>query len=439
MKAVLTIGGGVSGGAATAALRRRGVETMVAANDNETLVLAPRFAATHPDAVAVASPGFAPDGPALRAVRAARLPIVSEIGLGAELFDGRVIAVTGSKGKSSIVKFIADALSASGRTAEPCGNYGVPFCEIADRDPLPQFAVLECSSFQLETPHRALQPESAVLLNLSSDHLDRHGTLEAYLAAKLSVFEDQPSDALALLPSPDDTTGGVPDPATAFAKRFPWRRFETFGVGADADWRWRPGAVLGPAALGAPEMPIAGSYFDNEVLGPAAAAAAAALMRAGLSPAEISSAARRFAPLPHRMQATARGAGGAIWIDNSKATSLAALLASVKMAPVRPVVLLAGGRLKEPLSLPGKELLDSGVRFVYTLGECGAAMASFWRGALPAEYCGTLAEAARRAAETARTLGHCTVLLAPGTASFDQFKSFEERGDAFAALSHALA
>ena len=439
MKAAMTIGAGVSGRAAAAALRRRGIETVMAACDADAIALAPDFAATHPGAVAVASPGFAPNSPALRAIREAGLPIVGELGLGAELYKGHVIAVTGSKGKSSIVKFIADALRMAGHTAEPCGNYGVAFCEIADRNPQPQFAVLECSSFQLETPHRALCPESAILLNVSSDHLDRHGSLEAYLSVKLSLFEDQTSDALALLPEPSGASNGAPDPATAFAARFPGRAFKTFGSGEHADWRWRPGEIRGPAAEGAPRIQLDGSYFDNMVLGPGAAAAAAALLRAGLAPETISQAARSFAPLPHRMQQTARGAGGAIWVDNSKATSLAALVASLKMAPLRPIILLAGGRLKEPLSLDPKELLDSNVRFVYTLGECGAAMASAWRGALPAEFCGTLSEAARRAAATARKIGPCTVLLAPGTASFDQFKSFEERGDAFAALAKTLS
>ena len=182
---------------------------------------------------------------------------------------------------------------------------------------------------------------------------------------------------------------------------------------------------------------MAGSYFDNDVLGPAVACAAAILLRLGLAPEAAAAAIRAFVPLPHRMQRVAEGRG-AVWIDNSKATNLAAMLASVRMAP-KPALLVAGGRIKEDLSVGGGELAALGVAKAYTIGECGEAMARAWGGALPAEFAGDLEHACEAAARDVAALRPASVLLAPGTASFDQFRSFEERGDRFAALARRLA
>ena len=137
------------------------------------------------------------------------------------------------------------------------------------------------------------------------------------------------------------------------------------------------------------------------------------------------------------MQRVAEGRG-AVWIDNSKATSLAAMLASVRMAP-KPALLVAGGRIKEDLSVDGGELAALGVAKAYTIGECGEAMARAWGGAIPAEFSGDLGRACEAAARDVGALRPACVLLAPGTASFDQFRSFEERGDRFAALARRLA
>ena len=438
----IVFGAGVSGRAAARALLRRGVRVAVAVReaDSATDGLAALGASVRvgdPAAsvaewvrengagAAVFSPGIPPSAPEFLAAANAGLRIVGELALGCALFEGRSIAVTGSKGKSSLVKLLSDALSANGFPAVPCGNYGTPLCEVADLEPAPAFAVTECSSFQLQTADESLRPESAVLLNLSRDHLNRHGTMEAYREAKLSLFSWQRDGAQALLPAPADDPWGL---AAAFASMFPGRAFETFGRAPGADWRHAGHAVL-HAATGA-RIDVRGSYFDNEVLGPAAAAACAVLRRIGLSDDATGRALRAFAPLPHRMSAVGAGRG-VVWIDNSKATSLAALLASVRMAP-KPVRLLAGGRLKEPLSTTGKELLDSGVEMAYTLGECGAEMARAWSGALPVRECGTLAAAVRAAASDLPAGARGCVLLAPGTASFDQFRNFEERGDAFA-------
>ena len=447
-RAAIVLGAGASGCAAARALLRRGAEVAVAVRepDEATAALAAEGAAIlagdpaasvagwaprHAGATAVFSPGIPPSAPEFAAARAAGLRVRGELCLGCELFGGRVVAVTGSKGKSSVVKLLADALSANGIPAVPCGNYGTPVCEVADLDPAPRVAVAECSSFQLETADEALAPVAAAVLNLSRDHLNRHGTMEAYLDAKLRIFDRLAPGGRALVPAPADDPGGI---LARASERHPGIRFATFGAAAGADWRWTPGEVRGPDGE---RLGVAGSYFDNDVLGPAAACAAAILLREGLAPEAAAAAIRAFDPLPHRMQRVA-GAPGAVWIDDSKATNLAALVAGVRRAP-KPVLLVAGGRLKEDLSLPGGELAALGVAKVYAIGECGEAMARAWGAALPAEICGDLATACETAARDVAALRPASVLLAPGTASFDQFRSFEERGDRFAALARRLA
>lgn len=411
----LVLGSGTSGRAAAAALLRRGaaVETLDVAAEGPVRA----WAAANPGGTVVASPGIAPSDPAIRAARELGLRVRGELSLGCSLFPPgtRIAAVTGSKGKSSLVKLLADALSASGANAVPCGNYGTAVCAAADLDPPPDAAVVECSSFQLETADEALAPEVAILLNLSSDHLDRHGTMEAYRDAKMNVFAHQPPGALALLPAPSEDPAGL---AAAFRKRFPGRGFATFGDGPDADFR--------------AETPP-GSYFDNAVLRPAAAAATGALLALGLDRGAIGKALAGFVPLPHRMQLVERR-GRVAWVDNSKATSLAALAASVAMAEP-PVFLLAGGRLKEPLKMPAGVLSANGAEKVYVFGECGGEMERAWAGSIPVERFDDLATAAAAAARDTEGLSRGTVLLAPGTASFDQFRSYAERGDLFASLA----
>jgi UDP-N-acetylmuramoylalanine--D-glutamate ligase len=362
-----------------------------------------------------------------RSAAALGLDVCSELDAALPFLRCRAIAaVTGSKGKSSLVKLLADALTLGGRTAVPCGNYGTALAEVALREPPPDVAVVECSSFQLETT-RNLRPDVGVFLNLSPDHLARHGGMEGYRDAKLRLFQAQTPADTALLPY---TSVG----------RTLWERYRalglrgraaTFGAEPDADWRWVPGSVHGPGGV---RLDIAGSYFDNAVLGPAAAAGAAACLLSGLDAETTAAALRAFVPLPHRMQCV-RTLAGVRYVDDSKATSLTALLAGVRMAG-GPVRLIAGGRLKENELKIGKELVTAGVQKGYLIGECAEKLSAAWSGDFPVEICGTLDVAVAKAAAESRR-GE-TVLLSPGTASFDQFRSFEERGNRFTHIVHLL-
>jgi len=438
-RAALVFGAGISGLAAARLLLSRGIHTTLTARvetagvnalveagvkwkAGDPVEVARHFFLQKPlNAFAVASPGIPRDAPELIRCTQAGFPVFGELELGAMFLSSRIIAVTGSKGKSSVVKLIADALSQTGVEVLPCGNYGLALSEVATFPKQPAVVVVECSSFQLEQLGSAFKPVSAVVLNVSPDHLDRHGTMEAYLDVKLNIFRNMDVGAQ-LLPSPGDDFYGL---NTRYQARYQ-RMSVTFGCHPKDRWRYFSGIVTDAETGFA--VDISGSYFDNVILGPAAAAACCLLSAEGLSAEQISSAFHRFVPLAHRMQVVAKS-GGVTFIDDSKATSMAALLAGVRMAP-KPVFLIAGGRLKEKISLTGKEVVTNGVKKAYLIGECMQEMASAWSNELPIELCQTLEVAVSRAFQEAVPGG--SVLLSPGTASFDQFKNYEMRGDCFA-------
>lgn len=388
MNAVV-LGNGSSGRAAAELLRRDGAAVTVLDG-----------ADVWPDGRAfdfcVTSPGIPLDHPWQRRARADGVSVVSELQLGATRWrarGGRMLAVTGSKGKSSVVKLVADALGGI-----PCGNYGRPLCDVAlesfDAANLP-WAVVEVSSFQMETT--VLPPDAfvaAAVLNLQEDHLDRHGGVAVYHELKRALL-------------------GM-------------ARTGIRGDCLPAD------AADGECAL------LRGSYFDNPVLRTNGRCAVRLLRAAGLDDAAIAAAFARFEPLPHRMQ-TVGVFGGVAYVDDSKATSLAALDAGVAMAAARGagtagarVRLIAGGLPKgdDPNSVIPR--LRSEVKKVYLIGRCADQLLQAWEKAVPCEICGTLDRAVAAARRDA--LSGEVVLLSPGAASFDQFKSYGVRGDAFRSL-----
>ena len=357
VRKALVLGKGASGAAAAAELRRR------------------RYAVDFAEGygLVVASPG---------------LPVKSELQLGCEELKRRgwkLLAVTGSKGKSSVVKLVADAIRLAGGRAVPCGNYGRPVCDLVGEEP--GWAVVEVSSFQLETTTLAPDAfEAAVVLNLQEDHLDRHGSVAVYHGLKRKLLD--------------------------FAKK---------GLeSGNGEW----GTGNGDVAL------MAGSYFDNEILRANGAAAVFLMRAAGLGDAAVRRAFASFEPLPHRFQTVAE-IGGVTFVDDSKATSVAALVAGVKMCP-GPVRLIAGGLPKGDDPTAAGAVLTGRVKKVYLIGQCAESFSAAWSGTVDCEICGTLARAvgaARRDAVRGET-----VLLSPGAASFDQFKNFGERGEVFARL-----
>ena len=386
----------------------------------------------------VTSPGIPLDHPWQIAARAAGVRVISELQLGAERFramGGRMLAVTGSKGKSSVVKLVADALE-----GVPCGNYGLPLCEVAlqglnAHGPLP-FAVVEVSSFQMETTELPADTfEAAAILNLQEDHLDRHGSVAAYHALKRKLLDFATVKIVENVGTGPEKVGTNEGTGPSF-------------VGSD------------PEKIDKKEKEFnlfANSYFDNPILLDNGLCAVALMRAAGLDDVAIREAFVRFEALPHRMQVVCNG-GGITWIDDSKATSISALIAGVKMAisrfscnnsnifmlskgpvptkeegSVPRVRLIAGGLPKGDDPLLARECLAKGVAKVYLIGQCSLAFADAWKDIVHCEICGTMEVAVANAKRDA-VEGDC-VLLSPGTASFDQFRSYGERGERFSALA----
>jgi len=367
---------------------------------------------------AVVSPGLDVNGPFLRELAARGVPLVAEAEWGLRHWRGRTAVVTGSNGKSSVVKALAELLD-----GVPCGNFGLPVCAAAGSEK--PWLVVEASSFQLETAH-AMRGDIAICLNLLPNHLDRHGDMETYGRLKARVFAAQGTDGLALVPP--ELLGPMREWSQGGGN------WETFG-GPDsgADWRWTPEGLSGPRLDGTPAL--GGGYFDNGVLGPAAAAVAAAATWAGVPGGAVARRLRAFGALPHRNARVAER-DGVQWVDDSKATNLAALAAAVRMQRGR-VRLIAGGRPKERDWSAARGVLAEKASAVYLIGEAAESMASAWGDAVPCEICGTLERAVAAAGAAARS-GE-TVLLAPGCTSFDQFASYGERGIRFAALARRMA
>jgi UDP-N-acetylmuramoylalanine--D-glutamate ligase len=363
--------------------------------------------------VAVPSPGLPPESPWLSGLRARGVPLIPEFELGWSRFRGRTIAVTGSNGKSSVVKWLADALGQAGLRAVAVGNIGLPVCTAVMADPPPDWLVIEVSSFQLEQA-QAFRPDIGVLLNLVPNHLDRHGTFDRYVAAKARLFDPAAGAATAILPL---------DWSSRLAGSGARPRL-TFGASPAADFHYDQGLVW---QGGQPGVDLRDTYFGNDVLGVNAAAGVAALASAGVTLDCAMRAARAFAPLPHRMQEVAAWRG-VRFINDSKATTLSALSAALAMSGGK-AHLIAGGRLKETDLAGPKKMLVEHAAAVYLVGEAADQFAHAWADAVPCVMCGRLADAVPRAAAAART-GE-TVLLSPGCASFDQFASYAERGDQF--------
>lgn len=348
----------------------------------------------------VKSPGVPDDAPPIAGARARGVEVVSEIELGARLLPNPILGVTGTNGKTTTTALLGAMFDAAGVPAEVAGNIGRPLTSlvgVADPD---AWIVCELSSFQLEDID-TLRPRIAVLLNLEPDHLDRHGSFEAYGAAKLRIFENQGGDDVAVLPR-----GFGPVPGGA-------RRLEFDG-----------GDPL-------PAEPLIPGAHNREN----AAAAVAAARAAGIPDDAIAEALRTFPGVEHRIEEVATIAG-VRYVNDSKATNVAAALrALASFAGARKLVILGGRGKAEPYA-PLAEAFAPGDR-AYLIGEATEAMAAALEAAGVAfERSGDLGSAVAAAAREAREGD--VVLLSPACASFDQFASYERRGEEFGKLVQKL-
>ena len=373
--------------------------------------------------VCVVSPGFGLSNEWICAVREAGVRLLSELELGWSRHKGKTVAVTGSNGKSTAVKWIYDSFLVAGQKAALGGNYGIPACEVVMSHPEVDWLVLEVSSFQLETV-RDFSPEVGVVLNLLPNHLDRHSSMEIYRSTKARIFGASSAENRCLVPEElldvfqIDLGEG--------------NHWATFGRTSRADFYYENGQVFHDSMS---VLNLSGTLFDSPILGSCTGAAVAAVARfCGIPYGAVEEAAQKFQPLPHRLR-TLGEIDGVTYVNDSKATNLAAIAVALQ-ACGDGILLIAGGLPKESDYTFVKEILAERVRSIYLIGQVSRAMFEAWSGVCSCVECGTLEKAFRIATEDARK-GN-TILLSPGCASFDQFGSFEERGKCFEKLFNGL-
>jgi UDP-N-acetylmuramoylalanine--D-glutamate ligase len=368
----------------------------------------------------VPSPGVAPERYRSRAVR-----VCGDVELAGAALAVPIVAITGTNGKSTTTMLIAAMLRAAGLRAEAAGNVGVPAFSLVGR-PL-DVAVLEVSSFQLEAVE-TFRPRVAVVLNLTPDHLDRHHTVEAYVAAKQRVLAHQRPDDWAVLNAADAWFDSFAQAARGRVLSFRACGLPERGVGLDA----------GTLVVRPDDDPPQRFGFDWRQPGAHnrenAVAASAAVFALGADLASALRALPTFEPLPHRSQLVAQCAG-VDFIDDSKATNPGAAQRALEGSS-RPLIWIAGGRAKgldlAPLAATARERIRAAV----LIGEAAPTLERALAGGPPTYPEANLEDAVRRAAALA-SAGDI-VLLAPGCSSLDQFSNFEERGRRFRNAALAL-
>lgn len=450
----LVIGYGLSGRAAARWLVSRGSEVVVLEDDPEVGRVAqeaveglgltvevghgPERAAQlgrNADLV-VPSPGVPVSHPALVAATASGVEVLSEIELAWQALEGdglgercRLVAITGTNGKTTVTELVAAMLACSGNEAVAAGNVGYPLLEAVSRLS-PGFVgalVAEVSSFQLEYT-REFRPDVSCWLNFAPDHLDWHPSLEHYSRAKAKIWESQADGCVAVINADDPIVGraaaSIP-PGVEVVRFGTALSTGTAVTSAPPTWRVSPEGVLGPGGfvLPASDLPRA---FPHDLANTAAALAVA--LAAGASPEGCLLAARNTPPPAHRVQLVGQS-GGVGWYDDSKATTPAAVRAGV--SGFSSVVLIAGGRNKG-LDLSDLARTVPPVRAVVAIGDAANEVASAFSGRAPVRQAASMGEAVDAAWSLA--VPGDVVVLSPGCASFDWYSSYKERGEHFAAL-----
>jgi UDP-N-acetylmuramoylalanine--D-glutamate ligase len=367
------------------------------------------------------SPGIPETHAIAVAARAARIPVWSELELGYLAAQAPMVCVTGTNGKSTTTDLTGALLRAAGREVEVCGNIGRPVCDVAEAVSARGLLVVEVSSFQLETVER-LKPFVGVWLNLTPDHLDRHGDLATYGALKQRLFARQGETDYAVW-NADDPEVVRRRAGSATWLEFSARRPVDQGAGVDDGTivlAWRGGVErLMPAR----ELRIPGPHNLLNAL-----AALAAVLPWEVAPATLRGTLQHYAGLEHRLERVGV-VDGVTFVNDSKATNAGSLEVALQSFEA-PVVLIAGGRDKGQDFSPLGELVRRATRAVVLIGEGTVAMERAWPGVLHVRAA-SLAEAVDAAFERARPGG--TVLLSPGCASFDMFRDYEDRGRRFKA------
>jgi UDP-N-acetylmuramoylalanine--D-glutamate ligase len=339
----------------------------------------------------VKSPGVPQEAPVIQAARARGIRVIGELEAAWRLLPNRFVAVTGTNGKTTTTELLGAIYRAAGMPVAVAGNVGTALSSLVGEVSEDTTIVCECSSFQLEDTEQ-FAPDCAVLLNVEEDHIDRHGTFEAYRDAKLRVFANQTEDDVAIAPPELEVAGALhPDPIDPAGVR-----------------------LRGPHNV------------EN------AAMAATAARAMGVPEDAVRGALATFAGVPHRLEEVAER-DGVLYVNDSKATNVASATVGIE-AFEGGVHAILGGSLKGGGFTGLRPALASRARAAYLIGDAAERIASDLEGTVPLHRSGDL-ETALAAARAAAEPGD-VVLLSPACASFDQFRDYEHRGDVFRELAN---
>ena len=378
----------------------------------------------------VVSPGVPTNTPEIAQARAAGTAVIGELELATRYLDGEIVAITGSNGKTTTTTLIGEIFARAGLPSQVGGNIGLPVIELIAGSRPETWNVLEVSSFQLETAV-TFRPRIALVLNVTPDHLDRHGTYQSYWEAKARITAQQRPDDFLVLNAED--VGSQKMAARTKAQIF-WfsgtRRIKqgAFAFGESVFFLNREGGQPEPV-LPLAEIPLKGAHNVENVL-----AAVCAGRLAGIDAATIREAVRGFRAVEHRLEPV-RVRRGVAFYNDSKATNVDATRKAVESF-AGGVHLILGGKDKDSNYAELADLLRQRVEVVYTVGSAAEKIGRQLSGVVKMVESGTLAAAVASAAETAGP-GE-TVLLAPACSSFDQFENYEHRGRVFKELVRAL-
>jgi UDP-N-acetylmuramoylalanine--D-glutamate ligase len=441
-KKVLVVGLGKSGLAAALFLRHRGAQVTVS-DMRSAAALAKEIPALLEHGISVesgghglltfrrqdlivVSPGVPMDTPELVQVKAFGLPVIGELELAAQFLKGSILAITGSNGKTTTTALTGEILVAAGIDTQVGGNIGVPVVDLIEKSSDTSWSVLEVSSFQLESTH-LFHPRIAVILNITPDHLDRHGSFENYALAKERIFSAQTAADMLVLNADNLRTA---EAAARTAAQVYWFSLEN-GVSQGA-WVQGGQIVFRASDNGAIEpivalkdIPLKGAHNVENVL-----AAVCAARLAGAQVEAIAKAVQGFRAVEHRLEYVAT-INAVDYYNDSKATNVDAAAKAIAAFP-ECIHLILGGKDKNSNYADLSDLLRKRVKTVYIIGSAAEKIESQIRGMVPIVPCETLDKAVAAAAKAARPGD--VVLLSPACSSFDQFENYEHRGRVFKQL-----
>ncbi len=446
----LVIGLGRSGRASCEVLRGRGV-TVYATDEKEPAALRDVFADLQANGTtfvppgqldalvptltsAVLSPGIPLNSELVRRIQAARLPVFSEIEVAYRICKAPIVAVTGTKGKTTTTALIGEMFRTAGKTTHVGGNIGNALIgETAIAQP-GDWVIAEVSSFQLESI-RSFKPKIATIINISPDHLDRYHSMDEYAEAKLRIFANQNASDTFVGNLDDPIVGELAEGETKrIGSRALWfgmlpRRLTALYVRRDRITYAPPTGDPRPIEImPVSEIPLPGRHNVENVL-----AATLVALAAGLDPEALRVAVRAFKPLAHRLQRVVE-AGGVLYVDDSKSTTPGSVVAALEAFP-RPVVLIAGGKSKRTDFRAMGDAVRKRAKAVVLIGEAADEIAAAIEPAR-IQRAATMDEAVALARSLAEPGD--VVMLSPGCASFDMFASAEARGEAFSRAVEAL-